>query len=142
MTVAVRPARDERERAAALALRRRVFCEEQGVPLHEELDGRDGDAVHLVAVDEQAVLGTCRLLIVRRICLLSRMAVERGERGRGIAGELLRAADEQGRAGGAQRIALHAQLPVESLYAAHGYLASGEVFVEAGIEHIAMSKAL
>ena len=33
-----------------LALRHEVFCVEQGVPEREELDGRDGEGVHLVAV--------------------------------------------------------------------------------------------
>ncbi len=36
--------------AAALELRHDVFCVEQGVPEHEELDGRDHDGIHLVAV--------------------------------------------------------------------------------------------
>ena len=30
--------------------------------LDDELDGRDGDALHLVAIDDGAVVGTCRLL--------------------------------------------------------------------------------
>ncbi len=61
---------------AALALRDRVFCIEQGVPKREELDGRDGEAIHLVAVDEGVVVGTCRLLIVDKTVQFSRLAVE------------------------------------------------------------------
>ena len=49
------------ELAAALELRRRVFCEEQGVPEELERDGDDGTAIHLVSVDTSgAVLATCR----------------------------------------------------------------------------------
>ena len=44
----VRPARDQPEVDAALALRYDVFCVEQGVSLEEELDGLDDDALHLV----------------------------------------------------------------------------------------------
>ena len=36
--------------AAALELRHEVFCVEQGVPEREELDGRDREGIHLVAV--------------------------------------------------------------------------------------------
>ena len=43
LTYEVRRARGEHEMAAALALRHEVFCVEQGVPEHEELDGRDHD---------------------------------------------------------------------------------------------------
>ena len=34
----------------ALALRHEVFCREQGVPEFEELDGRDAEGIHLVAI--------------------------------------------------------------------------------------------
>ena len=54
--------RDERELAAALALREEVFCGEQGVTFDGDRDGRDGEALHLVAVEDE-VLGTCRMLI-------------------------------------------------------------------------------
>ena len=47
---------------ALLELRHRVFCVEQGVPEHEEIDGRDGEAIHLVALRDGELLGTCRLL--------------------------------------------------------------------------------
>ena len=46
----VRRARDTAELAGALRLRHAVFCVEQGVPEREELDGRDGEGIHLVAV--------------------------------------------------------------------------------------------
>lgn len=49
MTVGVRRAGTEAERADALAVRRSVFVEEQGVPESLEVDGKDGEAVHFVA---------------------------------------------------------------------------------------------
>jgi len=42
---------DEAELRGALALREEVFCREQGVSREEEIDGRDGEAVHLVALE-------------------------------------------------------------------------------------------
>lgn len=127
-----------------LDLRHRVFCVEQGVPKHEEIDGRDGDAVHLVAVrtEDGRVLGTCRLLFVDRTVQLSRLAVEPEERRRGIATALLRAADREAEAARAKRIVLHAQTYAQQLYSADGYEPRGRNFVEAGIEHVAMEKRL
>ena len=78
MSVEIRRADGSAELDQLLDLRHRVFCVEQGVPKHEEIDGRDGDAVHLVAVrsEDGRVLGTCRLLFVDRTVQLSRLAVE------------------------------------------------------------------
>ena len=106
MSFATRRTRDVAERQAAVELRRRVFCEEQGVSPADELDGRDGAAVHLVAMEGGEVIGTCRLLLRGTICQLSRMAVDAGARGRGVGGALLRAAEAEARAADAQHIAL------------------------------------
>jgi predicted GNAT family N-acyltransferase len=131
------------ELEAALDLRHRVFCLEQGVPKHEEIDGRDGDALHLIAVDEDGrVLATCRLLFVDRTVQFSRLAVEPDARRRGIATLLLREADREARMAGARRIVLHAQTYARELYTRAGYEERGRVFVEAGIEHVAMEKRL
>jgi predicted GNAT family N-acyltransferase len=142
VTLRVRPAADGSDRAEALALRRRVFCEEQGVAADQEVDGLDAVALHLVAVQDDAVLGTCRLLSLGTRCQLSRMAVDPNARRRGVGGALLREAEVQAREAGARTIALHAQTHAERLYAAHGYVARGPRFMEAGIEHVAMEKAL
>jgi predicted GNAT family N-acyltransferase len=142
VTVEIRRVEEPREMDAALDLRHRVFCVEQGVPKREEIDGRDGEAIHLVAVRDGRVIGTCRLLFVDRTVQLSRLAVEQEARREGIATRLLAAADAEAEAAGARRIVLHAQTYAEELYANAGYEPRGRVFVEAAIEHIAMEKRL
>jgi predicted GNAT family N-acyltransferase len=138
----VRPARDAREVDEALVLRERVFCGEQGVSMEAERDGRDVEALHLVAVREVHVVGTCRLLFTGVHAFLGRLAVDPAERRRGIGGALLHEAAVRARAVGATRIGLHAQLDVRALYAAAGYVERGEPFVEEGIDHVTMEKAL
>lgn len=142
MSEQIRRVRDEAELEAALDLRHRVFCLEQGVPKHEEVDGRDGDGIHLVAVRDGRVVGTCRLLFVDRTVQLSRLAVDPSARREGIATRLLRAADAEAELGRARRIVLHAQTYAQRLYEAVGYEPRGRIFVEAGIEHVAMEKRL
>lgn len=138
----VRAARGTSEVGAALELRRRVFCDEQGVDLAAERDGRDGEALHVVAIEDDAVVGTCRILIDGDLARLGRMAVEPRARGGGLGAALLTEAEERARACGARRMRLHAQDAADSLYARAGYRAHGERFVEEGLPHVAMEKAL
>jgi predicted GNAT family N-acyltransferase len=140
--VEVRRHEGDREMTELLALRHEVFCVEQGVSEREELDGRDGDGVHLVAVADGQVLATCRLLFVGPTVQFSRLAVRQDARRRGIASRLLALADEETRAGRARRLVLHAQTYARSLYEGAGYVPRGRVFMESGIEHIAMEKVL
>ena len=129
--------------SAALELRRRVFCEEQGVPEELERDGLDESALHLVAVDPSgAVIATCRLVGRGRTMALQRMAVERGARGRGLGARLLDAAHAEAAAAGAREVELHAQLAVRDFYARAGDAAEGPEFEEAGIAHVVMRRAV
>ena len=138
----VRRVRGEEEMAAALELRHDVFCVEQGVPEHEEVDGRDGDGIHLVAMSNEELLGTCRLLMVGTTAQFSRLAVRVSARRQGIATALLQAADSETMAAGGRRLVLHAQTYAQRLYEEAGYRPRGRVFTEAEIEHIAMEKSL
>jgi predicted GNAT family N-acyltransferase len=140
LTYEVRRARGDEEMAAVVALRHQVFCDEQGVPEREELDGRDHEALHLVAVSGGEMLATCRLLFVGPTVQFSRLAVTPRARRRGIATALLELADRETRSGGARRIVLHAQTYARTLYEQAGYQPRGRIFIEAGIEHIAMEK--
>jgi ElaA protein len=138
----IRLIRDSREREAAMALRYEVFCQEQGVSRAQEADGRDGEALHLVALEGERVVGTCRLLIEGATAKVGRMAVERPARGRGLGLRLLRAAEREARAAGARRVALHAQTYAAPLYERGGFIPYGKPFIQAGIEHVAMEKDL
>jgi len=140
--IEVRRSRGAAERDSAIALRHRVFVREQGVPVEEEVDGRDDEALHLVAVDGERIVGTCRLVFSGRTVQFSRLAVESSARRRGVARALLEAADAEGRSAGAKRMVLHAQVYARALYDDAGYAARGPRFWEAGIEHVAMEKRL
>jgi predicted GNAT family N-acyltransferase len=142
VTYHVRRASGPDELAAALDLRYEVFCVEQGVPLREERDGRDEQALHLVALGDGEMLGTCRLVFAGSTVQFSRLAVRPDARRRGIATALLAEADRETRLGGGNRLVLHAQTYALPLYETAGYRVRGRRFVEAGIEHVAMEKLL
>ena len=130
--------------AGAIALRERVFCHEQGVPVEEELDGRDEEALHLVALDGAAghVIGTLRLLFDGDVVKVGRVAVERASRGQGIAARMLDIALREARARGARRARLASQVEVVALYEGAGFQVESGVFEEAGIPHVWMGREL
>jgi ElaA protein len=138
----VRVARGDDELESAFALRRVVFVEEQGVPEEEELDDLDAQALHLVALQDGQVVGTCRLLDDGDALKLGRMAVAAPARRRGIAQRLIEEAEAQAHARGVDRIRLSSQIGARSVYERAGYVAYGELFLDAGIEHVMMEKAL
>jgi predicted GNAT family N-acyltransferase len=70
------------------------------------------------------------------------MAVLNAWRGRGIGSAILESLIEAARRRGDRKIALSAQVHALEFYRAHGFLAEGEVYQEAGIAHQAMVKLL
>jgi predicted GNAT family N-acyltransferase len=143
LTVTVRKARDAAEVQAARDLRIRVFCDEQGVDPALEVDGLDDEASQIVAVDESGVIATCRLRYPDAgACKLERMVVDARHRKLGVGGRLLSGSEEEARAAGAKTMVLNSQVRAQAFYGSHGYEPEGETFMDAGIEHIRMTKAL
>ena len=139
----VRRIRDRSELDAALALREEVFIVEQGVTPEGDRDGRDEEAIQLVAEGEDgAIVGTCRVLVEGAVGRFGRLAVRASHRRRGIAAALLAEAEREARAAGARRMRLHAQTDALRLYENAGYAAEGEPFMEEGLEHLTMEKPL
>ncbi len=127
----------------AMNIRQRVFVHEQGVPAHEETDETDATATHVLALAEGKPIGTGRIVrLLSGEAKIGRMAVVQGWRRRGVGSRLLIFLEEQAKLQGVVRAVLNSQTYVKAFYARHGYTEEGEVFTEAGIEHIRMSKLL
>jgi predicted GNAT family N-acyltransferase len=132
------------ELEAALAVRRSVFVEEQGVPEHRELDGRDDTATHFLAVDDDdRAVGAARLREYDSArAKVERVAVRPSDRGRGLGRDLMDAVEAHAAEEGYEEVLLHAQLPVVDFYERLGYEVTSEEFEDAGIPHREMRKAL
>ncbi|MGB9377430.1 MAG: GNAT family N-acetyltransferase, partial [Mycobacteriales bacterium] len=87
-------------------------------------------------------VGTGRLLVRGTVGRVGRLAVTEGARGTGIGAALLSALEQEAIGAGLASIELHAQLPARGFYERAGYAAVGPVFAEAGLDHVAMRKAL
>ncbi|HWK62226.1 MAG TPA: GNAT family N-acetyltransferase [Eoetvoesiella sp.] len=122
------------------AVRFEVFVNEQNVPLEEELDDEDARAIHVLASDGRGIaVGTGRLLGDGHI---GRMAVLRPWRGRGVGSAMLLALVDEARRRGHGHAVLSAQCHARAFYAAHGFVAEGGTYMDAGIEHITMRRVL
>ena len=127
---------ETRDIAACQGLRRVVFIEEQGVSLADEVDGRDGEARHLLAVLDGAAIGTARLLTEGDTGKIGRVCVVRTARGKGVGAALIRAAVEVFRGvPGVAKVKLGAQTHALGFYEGLGFQAMGEIYQDAGMPH-------
>jgi predicted GNAT family N-acyltransferase len=142
----IQPVRSEREMADALLVRRRVFIEEQQVPEEIEIDEHDragSGTEHFVAYAGDQPVGASRLRpYAPGVGKVERVAVLSSERGTGLGRQIMLAMEEAARRQGYRKLKLNAQTHAQRFYEKLGYTPVGEVFEEAGIEHIAMEKDL
>ena len=134
---------NESELEAAIAVRFRVFVDEQSIPPEEELDEADATATHAIALSQDTVVGTGRVVWGDDgSAHIGRMAVDAAWRRKGVGGEILKFLEESARKQGLTRSVLHAQEYVKSFYAGHGYQQYGDTFLEVDIPHVEMRKNL
>jgi len=127
----------------ALAIRMRVFVEEQGVDPALEIDDDDAVAWHVVARIDGEPAGTARLVMLDQLrAKIGRVAVLPEYRGHGIATQLVKLLMEYARREGRTQAILDSQLPVMPLYEKLGFTAVGEVFLDADILHRRMIRKL
>ncbi len=140
----VRWAAASEEVEGAIAVREEVFCREQGVPREEEHDGRDGEALHVVALEPRGerVIATLRLLQDGTRAKVGRVAVERHWRRLGIATRMLELALQRAHEDGCTEVRLASQIEAKEVYEKAGFVVESDVFDDAGIPHVWMGRPL
>ncbi len=123
------------DRLKAFIVRGIVFVEEQGVRYDEEIDGLEGESVHVLAEWEGEPVAAARLRFPEGWAKLERIAVRRAWRGRGLGHGLVEFLLAEARRRGHRRFRLHAQAHLTGYYARHGFVVAGDRFDEAGIPH-------
>ena len=132
-----------KELEEALEVRREVFIKEQGTSPEEEFDGYDEEALHMVVMDRERVIGTARVRFLSdRQAKIERMAILKSFRRRGIGSRILSFLNEQIGKKQVDELVLHAQHSVMAFYKSCGFKETGSPFLEAGIKHIKMKKRL
>ena len=132
----------ETDYAAIRSVRFTVFVDEQRVPAELEMDDRDPECFHVLALDTKgAAVGTGRIDLTDG-GRVGRMAVLAAHRDRGLGRALLEALHAHAREHAQAEVWCHAQIAAQSFYQRAGYIAEGDVFNEAGIDHITMRRNL
>ena len=116
-----------------------VFVKEQGVPLELEIDGLDAGAIHALVFDGKIPVGTGRLIEDGHI---GRVAVQKAHRGRGAGICIIQGLLDAARAENLTEVWLGAQCHAKGFYRQLGFSEFGEIFLDAGIDHIKMKKTL
>jgi predicted GNAT family N-acyltransferase len=129
---------------AVYALRHVVFVLGQDVPEEMERDDLDEGADHGVAFSDGMLVATGRLLPPAgdTAATVGRMAVDGEVRGQGFGTLVLELLEQTARERGWPAVELHAQLHAKPFYDRAGYVPYGDVYLEAGIEHLSMRKDL
>lgn len=142
--ITVKIVADEKEREDAFTVRRKVFVDEQGVPLHLELDEYDQDATHFVIYDEtNQPIGAGRMRELQRgIGKIERICVLREHRGKHLGNLIMKTLERHAREHGMKKILLNAQSYAVPFYEKLGYVITSPEFMDADIPHRAMEKDL
>lgn len=141
MEISVRRLKPE-EFQAALNLRIEVFVVEQKVPIEEEHDALDAEAVHFGAFQGRELVGTGRLVTAERRGKIGRVAVAKEARGRGVGVAMMDAILNECRRRALKEAFLSAQVGAIGFYQKLGFEVVSEEYLDAGIVHKDMIQML
>lgn len=126
----------------ASMIREEVFVKEQNVPIEIEMDEFDDPAHHIIIYENHKPVTVGRLLEKENHYVIGRIAVLKEFRGKQYGKVVMENILTKAKDLGAKEIRLHAQFYAKNFYEKLGFEAYGEIFDEAGIDHISMKKYL
>ena len=127
--------------ASIRRVRETVFIDEQRVPRELEFDERDPHCVHVLVFDGATPVGTGRLDLDYG-GKVGRVAVVATHRRAGVGTAIMERLHAIARERNQPKLWCHAQLTAVPFYEHLGYVQSGPMFVEAGIDHVRMEYTL
>ncbi|MBK8398143.1 MAG: GNAT family N-acetyltransferase [Leptospiraceae bacterium] len=122
----------------AFSIRKEVFVEEQHVPLEEEYDEFEETSIHFLAFIDNKAVGTARIRTTEKGIKLERFCVLKNYRKMGVGKSLVNKLLNECNNFPKSQVYLYAQKIAQNFYSKFGFEAKGEIFLDAGIEHIEM----
>ena len=139
----VKIATSDLEREDAFFVRRKVFVEEQGVPLNLELDPLDQTALHFVVYSAETPIGAGRIRVISDgIGKVERVCVLKDYRGKHLGNLVMNALEEHAINVDMKKVTLNAQAYAIPFYEKLGYIITSPEFMDADIPHRAMEKII
>ncbi|WP_065410788.1 GNAT family N-acetyltransferase [Pseudobacillus wudalianchiensis] len=132
--------KNNQEREVAYAIRKKVFVEEQRVPLEIEIDEHEDAAVHFVLYDEEKPCGAGRFRIKDGFGKAERICILPDYRGKGAGRLMMEAVEAEARKQNVPALKLDAQVHAIPFYERLGYEVISDEFMDAGIPHKSMKK--
>lgn len=126
--------------SALREIRQAVFVEEQNIPEDLEFDADDIHARHVLALNSAGMAVGCARLLDSG--LIGRVAVMPDARGAGLGRALMDALISTAESMHLSKVFLHAQQDAEGFYKKLEFISTGASFMEAGIKHLSMERAL
>ncbi len=124
-----------------MELRKEIFTNEQGIDNKLDFDGADFETgtKHFFAQKDGKICGTFRARKVEKnIWKVERMAVLKSERGKNIGKSIIEFSKKIAIKNRIKKYKTHAQISVQKFWGKCGFISVGEIFQEAGIDHIKM----
>lgn len=119
-----------------ISIRETVFVKEQSVPKELELDGIDNECIHVLIKDDKKFIATGR---IQKDGHIGRVAVLKEYRGKGLGKEVINSLIAWAKEHSLHQVYLGAQLQAVDFYKRIGFKEYGEIFLDAGIQHIHMN---
>lgn len=118
-------------------VRNKVFVEGQKVPEEIEIDGKDENCFHVLLTKNDEPTGTGRM---EKDGHIGRIAILEEYRGMDFGTMIMHKLEEVAKIKGIKSTYLNSQCHAVNFYLKLGYEPVGNIFYEAGIEHIKMVK--
>ena len=116
-------------------VRHKVFVVEQSIPPEIEMDGKDSDCIHFLALKQSKPIGAARL---QKYGKIERVSVLREYRSKGIGTAIMKRVIETAKNLNVEKVYLHSQMDSKIFYQRLGFIELGQIFFEANIPHIEM----
>lgn len=126
-------------------IRKKVFVDEQKVPIEVEIDKFDSissSTKHILLIYKDTPVGTARLRIIDSYGKIERVCVLKEYRKLGLGAKLIEKLEEIAIQNNLSSLKMHSQIQAQSFYKKLNYESTGPIFLEDGIDHVLMFKNL
>lgn len=138
----IKQASTQYEFFSLMKIRAMVFMHEQNVDPLIEIDDEDKNCMHFILEDHNNILATCRVISHANMWHLGRIAVLKEYRKQHYGSKLITHIIHLAKTNGIKKITISAQVQALLFYESLGFIAYGDLFMEAGIEHKEMELIL